>query len=382
MSLKNQRIQEVYACFKHNDVELGYRKLMDCAIDTQNLSIYQHIIGLTQWKANNPNQIEAFVTQCIDVLKLIETSNITIHEDYSAVITAQNITKRYGKNGFSLGPVSLSIKKGQVYGLVGENGNGKTTLLRILAKELNFDKGSIDYTFNKPYTSDFDLRSKLVYIPQRTEKWYGSLKDNLKLVLAHYGIPKEENEIRVLMMIARMGLWNYKHLKWSELSSGYKMRFELARTLLRQPEVLLLDEPLANLDVLAQQVILEDLKSICNSLSHPIALILSSQQLFEVEKISDNVIFLKEGQYKDTLGKISNVEDELIIELDSSASRDELLNAFKNLKLKKLVFNGGIYIAYFSYETTFNEVLKQLGETGIQTTYIRNISISTRRFFV
>ena len=152
MSLKNQRIQEVYTCFKHNDVELGYRKLMDCAIDTQNLSIYQHIIGLTQWKANNPNQIEAFVTQCIDVLKLIETSKITIHEDYSAVITAQNITKRYGKNGFSLGPVSLSIKKGQVYGLVGENGNGKTTLLRILAKELNFDKGSIEYTFNKPYT--------------------------------------------------------------------------------------------------------------------------------------------------------------------------------------------------------------------------------------
>ena len=104
--------------------------------------------------------------------------------------------------------------------------------------------------------------------------------------------------------------------------------------------------------------------------------------MLEVEKISDNVIFLKEGQYKDTLSKISNVEDELIIELDSSASRDELLNAFKNLKLKKLVFNGGIYIAYFSYETSFNEVLKQLGETGIQTTYIRNISISTRRFFV
>jgi ABC-2 type transport system ATP-binding protein len=382
MTLRDQRIQEVYTFFKYNDIELGYRKLMDCAIDTQNLGIYQHIIDLTDRKENNNSNTEEFVERCIAVLKHIEDTTIRIHEDDSAVIEAQNITKSYGKNSFFLGPINLSIKKGQVYGLVGENGNGKTTLLRILAKELSYDEGSIFYKFNEQYTSDFDLRSKLVYIPQRTEKWHGSLKDNLKLVLTHYGIPKEENEIRVLVMIARMGLWNYKHLKWSELSSGYKMRFELARTLLRQPEVLLLDEPLANLDVLAQQVILEDLKSICNSLSNPIALILSSQQLFEVEKVSDNVIFLKKGQYKDTNTKTSDTSDELIIELDSAATRDELLNVFKDLNLKKLVFNGGIYIAYFHIETTFNEVLKQLGNTGTKTTYIRNISISTRRFFV
>lgn len=65
------------------------------------------------------------------------------------------------------------------------------------------------------------------------------------------------------MMIARLGLWNYKHLKWSELSSGYKMRFELARTLLRKPELLLLDEPLANLDVLAPASYFRRFKSNC-----------------------------------------------------------------------------------------------------------------------
>lgn len=142
--------------------------------------------------------------------------------------------------------------------MVGENGNGKTTLLRILAKEISYNEGELNYSFNQIPKNDYDLRTKLVYIPQRTAKWYGSLKDNLKFVLSNYGISSEENETRVLMMIARLGLWNYKHLKWSELSSGYKMRFELARTLLRKPELLLLDEPLANLDVLAQQVILED----------------------------------------------------------------------------------------------------------------------------
>ena len=76
-------------------------------------------------------------------------------------------------------------------------------------------------------------------------------------------------------MVARLGLWEYKHLKWSELSSGYKMRFELARTLLQEPAVMLLDEPLANLDVLAQQVVLDDLKSFARSLTRPIAMILT-----------------------------------------------------------------------------------------------------------
>ena len=297
----------------------------------------------------------------------------------------KNIFKSYGKNRFKLGPVSITIEKGQVYGLVGENGNGKTTLLRILAKELRYDKGSLNFNFDKTYQSQYDLKTSLVYIPQRTQQWYGSLKDNLKFVLSNYGIPPEENETRVLMMIARFGLWNYKHLKWSELSSGYKMRFELARTMLRQPELLLLDEPLANLDVLAQQVILEDLKSICNSLSNPVALILSSQQLYEVEKVSDNVIYLKDGKYKDntTINKQDiNTKNQLIVEIDSSSTREELLNSFSSLGLDKLIYNGGIYISYFNGNASFNAILESLGKNNIQVTYIRDISGSTRRFFV
>jgi ABC-2 type transport system ATP-binding protein len=245
------------------------------------------------------------------------------------------------------------MNKGQVYGLVGENGNGKTTLLRILAKEISFNEGDLNYSFNEDPENEYDLRTKLVYIPQRTAKWYGSLKDNLKFVLSNYGVKPEENETRTLMMIARLGLWNYKHLKWSELSSGYKMRFELARTLLRKPEILLLDEPLANLDVLAQQVILEDLKSIANSVNNPIALILSSQQLYEVEKISDKVIFLKNGQYKDNSELVNEENDGLIIEIDTTNSREDLLKAFEGFPLEKLNFNGECMLLIFQQIQSF-----------------------------
>ncbi len=382
MTKHQQRVAEVYHFFDNKDTVLGFRKLLDCAIDTQDMSIYKEAIDLTDWKETHNHAIDELIEKSKNLLGKIEKVQVKEHISEQSVLKAKDIVKSYGSNRFSLGPVSVEINKGQVYGLVGENGNGKTTLLRILANEISFNDGSLNYSFNEKSKNEYDLRTKLVYIPQRTEKWYGSLKDNLKFVLSNHGVSPEENETRTLMMIARLGLWNYKHLKWSELSSGYKMRFELARILLRKPEILLLDEPLANLDVLAQQVILEDLKSIANSVNHPIALILSSQQLYEVEKISDKVIFLKHGKYKDNSEVNDDDENQLIIEIDTNENRDKLLEVFKNFNLEKLNFNGGVYVAYFSSETQFYEVISALGNAKAEIIYIRNISSSTRRFFV
>ncbi|MCI3936554.1 ABC transporter ATP-binding protein [Chryseobacterium aahli] len=382
MTKHQHRVNEVYHFFDNKDTVLGFRKLLDCAIDTQNMEIYKEAINLTDWKETNSHAISEFIEKSKILLEKIEKIQVQEHSAEKPVLRAKNILKSYGSNRFSLGPVSMEINKGQVYGLVGENGNGKTTLLRILAKEISFNEGELNYSFNSEPKDEYDLCTKLVYIPQRTEKWYGSLKDNLKFVLSNYNVKPEENEIRTLMMIARLGLWNYKHLKWNELSSGYKMRFELARTLLRKPEILLLDEPLANLDVLAQQVILEDLKSIANSVNHPIALILSSQQLYEVEKVSDKVIFLKNGQYKDNSELKDTENASLIIEIDTTNSREHLLEVFKDFALEKLNFNGGVYVAYFSAETEFHNVITALGQAKTDLVYIRNISSSTRRFFV
>ncbi len=384
MNLHQQRVQEVVHFFDNKDTLLGFRKMLDCAMDTQDMNIYKEAIALTDWKERNLNQVDAFIAKAKDLLGKIAKINVVESNHKNFVLHAQEITKSYGSQKFSLGPISLTLTKGQVFGLVGENGNGKTTLLRILAKEITQSQGNLTYSFTNSAASDYDLRTKLIYIPQRTDKWYGSLMDNLRFVLANYGEKPEEIETRVLMMVARLGLWNYKHLKWSELSSGYKMRFELARTLLRKPEILLLDEPLANLDVLAQQIILEDLKSIANSINNPIALILSSQQLYEVEKISDKVIFLKNGKYNEAAlnEETAPQEKPLIIEIDTNASRDTLLNVFAPFALEKLTFNGGIYTAYFAHTTTFSDVIVALGNAKINLTYIRDISTSTRRFFV
>lgn len=383
MNKHQLRVQETLQYFTQKDIGLAFRKLLDCAADTQQMSIYEKAIALTDWKEKHPAEVETLTEKATVLLREIADCKVTELPTETAVLVAEEVRKHYALGRFQLGPISLSIKKGQVYGLVGENGNGKTTLLRILARDLSYDSGVVKYYFTERPKNDYDLRTKLIYIPQRTEKWYGSLKDNLKFTLSSYGIPAEENELRTLLMIARLGLWQYQHLDWNALSSGYKMRFELARTLLRQPEILLLDEPLGNLDVLAQQVILEDLKMIANSVNHPIALILSSQQLFEVEKISDKVIFLRNGQYTDNAEATATEEAmPLIVEIDTTNTREELMAVFKAFALEKLNYNGGVYVAYFRPNTEYSAVLEALGKAKIDLTYIRNISASTRRFFV
>ena len=383
MNKHQLRVQETLQYFTQKDIGLAFRKLLDCAADTQQMSIYEKAIALTDWKEKHPAEVETLIEKATVLLREIADCKVTELPTETAVLVAEEVRKHYALGRFQLGPISLSIKKGQVYGLVGENGNGKTTLLRILARDLSYDSGVVKYYFTERPKNDYDLRTKLIYIPQRTEKWYGSLKDNLKFTLSSYGIPAEENELRTLLMIARLGLWQYQHLDWNALSSGYKMRFELARTLLRQPEILLLDEPLGNLDVLAQQVILEDLKMIANSVNHPIALILSSQQLFEVEKISDKVIFLRNCQYTDNAEATATEEAmPLIVEIDTTNTREELMAVFKAFALEKLNYNGGVYVAYFRPNTEYSAVLEALGKAKIDLTYIRNISASTRRFFV
>ena len=113
------------------------------------------------------------------------------------------------------------------------------------------------------------------------------------------------------------------------------------------------------------------------------ALILSSQQLFEVEKISDKVIFLRNGQYRDNAEATATEEAmPLIVEIDTTNTREELMAVFKAFALEKLNYNGGVYVAYFRPNTEYSAVLEALGKAKIDLTYIRNISASTRRFFV
>lgn len=390
-----EHLKEVYSCFESNDNELAIRRLTDCAFETQNPEIFKETLNYYSWVESNKDK-EIDNEKAYTLLEKIRNAGVAKESSYTdgkLILDVRNVGKEYRKSGFKIKDISFSLKDGQITGLVGENGNGKTTLLRLLAAELEPDKGVIEYSFLNNKQSQYDLKTKLIYIEQRIPRWHGTLMDNLRFVLPYYGAKDKENHLWAELMIARLGLRPFRHLTWNRISSGYRTRFELAKTLLRRPKILLLDEPLANLDIVAQQTILQDLKFMSKSISHPFGMILSSQHIYEVEKVSDNIIFIKDGkpQYQDNKESttettaetpIETTQNSLILEVEVPNKREELIEAFKALPVEKIQFNGGVYMLHFKAGTEVTTVLAAMSAKGIQPNYFRDISQSSRRFFI
>jgi len=384
-----KHFDETRDLLRFGDFTVATKRIIDFTLDTEQIAFYQKANLLLDWldNATEPEEIRGKLHQLLEELYTALSSKP--FKQREKILSATDVKKEYANAAFALGPVNLELYEGDIVGLVGENGNGKTTLLRLLCGELYATAGSITYNFE--HNDLYDLRTKLVYIPQRTDTWRGSMFENLVFTAASYGYSADENVLVTQLIIARLGLRKFRNHSWKSLSSGYKMRFELARMLLRKPKLLLIDEPLANLDILAQQTVLEDFRAIAKSPFRPLGIILSSQQLYEVEKTSDQVIFLKQGLQKnlhETLPEILGDEPQpvvlkpFVVEFESKWAQSRLSDALQSLGLESLQFNGGTYIATFTGNTTQKAFLQEVINQDIPLAYFRNISNSTRRFFV
>jgi ABC-2 type transport system ATP-binding protein len=374
-----ENIQETKSHLQHGDNDLGTRRFIDCLLDSNNIDLYREGLNLINNSLNfQLNGLTEPVVQLLEKIGNVSNS----HFESQLLLEFSKVKKQYPNSRFKIEDIDFQLHQGQVLGLVGENGNGKTTLLRIAAQELNNDQGQINYHFKNKPDNPYELKSKLVYMPQRIPSWKGKLLDNLHFCAAFNGNSPEFNELYVELMLARLGILKFKKHSWSQISSGYKTRFELVRNLIRQPEILLLDEPLSNLDINSQQTILMDLKHMSESIVRPFGLILSSQQLYEVEKIADSVIFIKNGkanyQNKDVKEENSNV----IFEIECNANREELMTHFSKEELIQIQYNGGVFTLHFTPDFKTSNLFKTISEKEIEVKYIRNISTSTKRFFI
>lgn len=378
----NAYFKEIAETLKENDIANSIKRIIDLTLDTHNITHYKECIELIeQIESTNLTEEKKLdsIRQFHDRLaKELELRRPTISKE--PILTINDITKTYTKGRFRLGPISLTLHAGDLIGLVGENGNGKTSLLRILTSDLMYDGGKIDYNFE--YANQYDLRTKLVYIEQRTPVWKGGILENLEYTLAMYGIYGEENQLLTQLYIARFGLRKYRNYKWAELSSGYKMRFELVRAFLRSPKILLIDEPLSNLDIVSQQEILIDLKHCAMSPFRPLGIILSSQQLYEVEKNANNIIFLKEGSPRYLNEENKDENNNCIIEFETSLSLQDLKEKLQNFEYKKIEISANSFLIYLKDGDQMKHFLDVSIKQDIPIIYFRDVSNSSRRFFV
>lgn len=172
----------------------------------------------------------------------------------------ENIGKRYGEL-WAVRRVDLEIAQGEFYTLLGPSGCGKTTLLRIIAGFVAPDEGAV-FLDGEPVTHVPPWKRNLGMVFQNYALWpHMTVFDNVAFGLKERKVARREIEPRVMAALEQVGLKGTEQRRPSQLSGGQQQRVALARTLVIQPRVLLLDEPLSNLDAkLRQEMRIELLK--------------------------------------------------------------------------------------------------------------------------
>lgn len=302
------------------------------------------------------------------------------------VFEGTGITKVYKRRngGFTLPPLDVTLRRGEITGIVGANGNGKTTLLRIIAGDLAASGGDLRYPgLRVPSTDWYRIKQQIGYIPQQLAPWSGMLKDNLHFTAAIHGMLGQANEDLVEFVIHRLGLSQYQDAGWGQISGGYRLRFELARALVHQPELLIIDEPLANLDINAQQIFLQDLRFLADSERHPVAILLSSQHLHELESISDNLIFIKNGEalFNGRRADFARDRDRNLFECGTPLTLAELTARLGHLTGIDIRPAGPVLVISAPVALDAQAVLAELVRAQVPVRYFRDISDSTVRLF-
>lgn len=165
-------------------------------------------------------------------------------------LTIENLQKSYGGRRVVDG-VSFFVRRGEVVGLLGRNGAGKTTSFDMVLGLVKPEKGKITLADKNLTKMPIHLRSRLGvgYLPQEASTFRKlSLGDNIRLVMELRGIPKRDQEKKIKFLLEQFGLDHLEHVTAVQLSGGERRRLELARCLATEPEFILLDEPFTGVD--------------------------------------------------------------------------------------------------------------------------------------
>lgn len=176
------------------------------------------------------------------------------------VVDVKGVTKSFDHR-VVVNHVDIKIKKGEVFGFLGPNGSGKTTMMRMLCGLMKADSGTghcLGYDFNKESSN---IKMHVGYMPQYFSYYHElTVEDNLKFIAKLYGY--QDVDAYVYSLCERFGLLSYRHVLAGHLSGGWKQRLSLAAAMLNKPKLLLLDEPTAGVDPEARRYFWEEIHTI------------------------------------------------------------------------------------------------------------------------
>ena len=211
----------------------------------------------------------------------------------SPAIEIKGLKKSYG-NVHALNGVDIKINEGEFFGLLGPNGAGKTTTINILTGLVFRDKGSTE-VFGKDTVNDYRFtRSKIGIAAQEfSVDWFFPIEKLLFFQAGYYGIRKKDAKPTIDKLLARLGLEKKKDARLRQLSGGMKRRFQLAKALVHDPDIIILDEPTAGVDVELRRDLWQYLRDLHYKGK---TILLTTHYIEEAELLCENVAIIDEGK--------------------------------------------------------------------------------------
>ena len=283
------------------------------------------------------------------------------------VVDVKNLKKTYSKKGANLvealKSLNLEVKEGEIFGLLGPNGAGKSTFINILG-------GSVIKTEGKVNVWGFDLdknprqvRASIGIVPQEVNiDPFFSPKDLLELQAGLYGVKKKDRITDTILKLVSLEKQANSYSR--SLSGGMKRRLMVAKAMVHQPPIVILDEPTAGVDVELRKKMWDNVKSLNEK---GVTIILTTHYLEEAEKMCDRIGILSQGELV-ALDTTKNLLDKIQTKIvnfitDKKANIDE--NQLESLKVISNE-NGKLSISYEKSKINIDQIIKYLSTQNIK----------------
>ncbi|MBC8494490.1 MAG: ABC transporter ATP-binding protein [Candidatus Thioglobus sp.] len=278
------------------------------------------------------------------------------------------LTKTYANNVQALSQVDLSVEQGDFFALLGSNGAGKTTMIGIICSLLNKTFGSVSVMGLDQATELNQVKRMIGLMPQEFNfNPFEPIEEILINQAGYYGIDRHQAKARAELLLKRIELWDKRTDMAKSLSGGMKRRLMLARALMHEPKILILDEPSAGVDVEIRRSMWDFLKELNNE---GMTIILTTHYLEEAESLCRNIAILDKGQVieqssmKALLAKVS--QQVLILESGKSLPNPLPMLSFSVERLD----DHSMQVVLD--KLSISNALETLGKEGIEIEHVRS----------
>jgi ABC-2 type transport system ATP-binding protein len=291
----------------------------------------------------------------------------------------KELTKTYSNGTCALKGISLTVEKGDFFALLGPNGAGKSTTLGIVSSLVNKTSGTASIMGFDLDSQRVEAKMQLGVVPQEFNfNQFEKVFDIVVTQAGYYGIPAGIANVRAEKFLKQLGLWDKKDTPARMLSGGMKRRLMIARALVHEPSVLILDEPTAGVDIELRRSMWEFLEALN---AQGITIILTTHYLEEAEALCKNVAIIDKGAIlencpiKDLIGRLN--QQTIILDLANLPEQEVTLANFECALGAENTLE-----VIVQKDQSLNELFSALTEQGIEVLSFRNKSNRLEEMFV